>query len=153
MSVHWSKSRHILVAHVSNKVMNENTLNKIPVCLSVCFHGFREKLLTIHLKTAAGIIMKFHIWIRYLLTYVFSYITFWYLDSEMGFGGAHKWKLSNKSKTINSTANCLMSKVVGDVISDNFCLKNSPPKTTQRGGGWKKCKPCPWSKLNQILHT
>ena len=35
LSVHWSKSRHILVAHVSN-VMNENTLNKIPVCLSVC---------------------------------------------------------------------------------------------------------------------
>ena len=36
LSVHWSKSRHILVAHVSNKVMNENTLNKIPVCMSVC---------------------------------------------------------------------------------------------------------------------
>ena len=36
LSVHWSKSRHTLVAHVSNKVMNENTLNKIPVCLSVC---------------------------------------------------------------------------------------------------------------------
>ena len=33
LSVHWSKSRHILVAHVSNKVMNENTLNKIPVCM------------------------------------------------------------------------------------------------------------------------
>ena len=86
-SVHWSKSRHILVAHVSNKVMNENTLNKIPVCLSVCFRGFREKLFTINLKTAAGIIMKFHIWIRYLLTYVFNYITFWYLDPKMGFGG------------------------------------------------------------------
>ena len=39
------------------------------------------------LKTAAWIIMKFHIWIRYLLTYVFSYITFWYLDPKMGFGG------------------------------------------------------------------
>ena len=48
LSVHWSKSRHILVAHVSNKVMNENTLDKIPVCMSVCFRGFREKLLTIH---------------------------------------------------------------------------------------------------------
>ena len=87
LSVHWSKSRHILVAHVSNKVMNENTLNKFPVCLSVCFRGLREKLLTIHLKMAAGIIMKFHIWIRYLLTYVFSYITFWYHDPKMGFGG------------------------------------------------------------------
>ena len=76
LSVHWSKSRHILVAHVSNKVMNENSLNKIPVCLYVCFRGFREKWLTIHLKTAAGTVMKFHIWIRCLLTYVFSYITF-----------------------------------------------------------------------------
>ena len=36
LSVHWSKSRHILVAHVSNKVMNENTPNESPVCLSVC---------------------------------------------------------------------------------------------------------------------
>ena len=36
LSVHWSKSRHILVAHVSKKVMNENTPNKIPVCLYVC---------------------------------------------------------------------------------------------------------------------
>ena len=80
LSVHWSKSRHSLVAHVSNKVINENTLNKIPVCLhvclSVCFRGFREKSLTIHFKTAAGINMKFHICIRYLLTYVFNYITF-----------------------------------------------------------------------------
>ena len=76
LSVHWSKSCHILVAHVPNKAMNENTLNKFSVCLSVCFRGFREKLLTIHLKTAAGIVMKFHISIRYLLTYVFSYITF-----------------------------------------------------------------------------
>ena len=30
LSVHWSKSRQILVAHVSSKVMNENTLNKTP---------------------------------------------------------------------------------------------------------------------------
>ena len=33
-----------------------------------------------------------------------------------------------------------MSKVVGDVISDNFCLKNSPQKTTQNvedGQKWK----------------
>ena len=59
----------------------------LSVCLSVCFRGFRKKSLTIHLKTAAGIVMKFHIWIRYLLTYVFSYITFWYLDPKMGFGG------------------------------------------------------------------
>ena len=140
LSVHWSKSRHILVALVSNKVMNENTLIKIPVCLSVCFRGFREKLLTIHLKTAAGIIMKFHIWIRCLLTYVFSYITFWYLDPKMGFGGAHKWKLSNNSETINSTADCLMSKVVGVVISYKFCLEKFPQNTTQRGGGVKKCK-------------
>ena len=36
LSVHWSKSRHILVTHVSNKVMNENTLNKIPVGMFVC---------------------------------------------------------------------------------------------------------------------
>ena len=41
--------------------MNENTLNKIPVCLYVCLRGFRDKLLTIHVKTADGIIMKFHI--------------------------------------------------------------------------------------------
>ena len=61
LSVHWSKSRQILVAHVSNKVMNENTLNKIPVCLSVCLRGFREKFLTIHVKMAEGIIIKFHI--------------------------------------------------------------------------------------------
>ena len=59
--VHWSKSRQILVAHVSSKVMNENTLNKIPVCLSVCLRGFRENLLTIQVKTAEGNIMKFHI--------------------------------------------------------------------------------------------
>ena len=76
LSVHWSKSRQILVAHLSSKVMNENTPNKISVCLPVCLRGFREKLLTIHVKTAEGIIMKFHIWIRYLLTYVYSYITF-----------------------------------------------------------------------------
>ena len=31
-----------------------------------------------------------------------------------------------------------MSKVLGDVISDNFCVKNFPPKTTQRGSGVKK---------------
>ena len=36
MSVHWSKSRQMLVAHFSSKVMNENTLNKIPVYVSVC---------------------------------------------------------------------------------------------------------------------
>ena len=37
----------------------------------------KKKLsLTIHLKTAAGIVMKFHIWIRYFLTYVYSYMTF-----------------------------------------------------------------------------
>ena len=28
-----------------------------------------------------------------------------------------------------------MSKVVGGVISDNFCLKKFTRKTTQRGGG------------------
>ena len=28
-----------------------------------------------------------------------------------------------------------MSKVVGDVISDNFCLKNSPQKPPKGGGG------------------
>ena len=61
LSVHWSKSRQIFVAHVLSKVMNENTHNKIQVCLSVCFHGFREKLLTINVKTADGIIIKFHI--------------------------------------------------------------------------------------------
>ena len=52
LSVHWSKSRQILVAHVSSKVMNANTLNKIPICMYVCLHGIRKKLLTIHLKTA-----------------------------------------------------------------------------------------------------
>ena len=82
LSIHWYKSRHILVAHVLNKVMNENNPQQNS-CLSVCFRGFREKLLTIHLKTAAGIVMKFHIWIRYLLTYVFNYITFWYLDPKI----------------------------------------------------------------------
>ena len=41
--------------------MNENTPNKIPVCLYVCLRGFRDKLLTIHVKTADGIIMKVHI--------------------------------------------------------------------------------------------
>ena len=41
--------------------MNENTLNKISVCMYVCLRGFREKLLTIHVKTAQGIIMKFQI--------------------------------------------------------------------------------------------
>ena len=61
LSVHWSKSRQILVAYVSSKVVDENTLNKMQVCLSVWFYGFREKLLTIHSKTAEGIIMKFHI--------------------------------------------------------------------------------------------
>ena len=76
MSVHSSKSRQILVAHVSSKVANENTPNKIPVGLSVCLRGFSEKLHTIHVKTAEGIIIKFHIWIRYLLTYVCSYIPF-----------------------------------------------------------------------------
>ena len=80
------------------KLWTKTPLTKfLPVCLSVCFRGFREKSLTIHLKTASGIVMKFHISIRYLLTYVFNYITFWYLDPKMGFGGAHKWKLSNNS--------------------------------------------------------
>ena len=104
LSVHWSKSRHILVAHVSNKVMNENTLNEIPVSLSVCFRGFREKLFTIHLITAAGINMKFHICIRYLLTYVSSYIMFWYLDPETGFGGGGRtnrnYKITPKLLTL-----------------------------------------------------
>ena len=36
--VHWSKSGQILVAHDSSKVMNENTLNKIPVCVYVCMY-------------------------------------------------------------------------------------------------------------------
>ena len=54
--------------------------------LSVCLCGFRKKLLTIHVKTAEGIIMKFHIWIRCLLTYVFSYIRFLYFDPKRGFG-------------------------------------------------------------------
>ena len=35
LSVHWSKSRQISVAHVSSKVLNENTLNKIPLCMTV----------------------------------------------------------------------------------------------------------------------
>ena len=36
LSVHWSKSRQILIALVSSKVMNENILKKILVCLYVC---------------------------------------------------------------------------------------------------------------------
>ena len=36
LSVHWSTSTQILFVHVSSKVMNENSLNKIPVCSSVC---------------------------------------------------------------------------------------------------------------------
>ena len=35
----------------------------------------------------------------------------------------------------NSTANFVMSKVVGDVISDNLCLKELPPKKTIPNGG------------------
>ena len=56
LSVHWSKSRHILVAHVSNKVMNENTLNKIPVvCLSVCmFPWVPRKVAHDSLKNGCG---------------------------------------------------------------------------------------------------
>ena len=42
--------------------------------MSVCLRCFREELLTFHVKIAEGIIMKFHIWIRCLLTYVYSYI-------------------------------------------------------------------------------
>ena len=42
----------------------------------------------------------------------------------------------NNNYNINSTKNSVISKVVGDVISDNFCLKESPhPK---KGGGVKK---------------
>ena len=33
-----------------------------------------------------------------------------------------------------------MSKVVGDVISDHFCLKKFSQKNTQKGGRVKKCK-------------
>ena len=33
-----------------------------------------------------------------------------------------------------------MSKVVGGVISDNFCLKKFPPKNTQKGGWGEKMK-------------
>ena len=40
LSVHWSKSRQILVAHVSSKVMNENTLKHIPVCMYVCMFAW-----------------------------------------------------------------------------------------------------------------
>ena len=36
LSVYWFKSRQSLVPHASSKVMNENTLNKIPVCMYVC---------------------------------------------------------------------------------------------------------------------
>ena len=70
LSVHWSKSRQILVAHVSSKAMIENTFNKIPVCLSVymcmyvCSVVSAQILITIYVKTDKGIIMKFHIWIR-----------------------------------------------------------------------------------------
>ena len=132
---------------LSSKVMNENTPNEIPVCLYECLRGFREKLLTIHVKTAEEIIMKFHIWIRYLLTYVYSYITFWYLTPKWGLGGA---LMEIIKKLLNCTANFVMSKVVGDGITDNFCLKKIPPK---REGGWKNVNSSPWSKLNQILYT
>ena len=83
LSVHWSKSRQILVSHVSSKITNENTLNKIPIIMFVWF----PRKVTIHVKTAEGIIMKFHFWIRYLLTNVYSYITFWYFDPKRGFRG------------------------------------------------------------------
>ena len=63
---HSSKSRQLLVAHLSSKVMIENTLNKIPVCLyvcmyglSVCLRGFLEKLLTIHVKRLKGLLWNF----------------------------------------------------------------------------------------------
>ena len=43
--------------------------------------------------------------------------------------------LNSKKKNIiyyNSTANFVMNKVVGDVISDKFCLKKFPPKEGRR---------------------
>ena len=45
----------------------------------------------------------------------------------------------NYPYTINSTANSVMSKVVEDVISDNFCLWKFPPKKKKkkRGEGQK----------------
>ena len=89
LSIHWSKSRPIFVAHVSSKVMSDTPSTKF---LSVCMYVSvvsEQKLLTIHVKTAEGIIMKFHIWIRWVLTYVYCYITFWYFDPKSGFGGAH----------------------------------------------------------------
>ena len=44
-----------------------------------------------------------------------------------------------------------MSKVVEDVISDNFCLKKNRQKIHPKmGGGSKNENSCPWSKLNQI---
>ena len=33
-----------------------------------------------------------------------------------------------------------MNKIVGDVISDNFCLKKFLKKNHLKGGGVKKCK-------------
>ena len=59
----------------------------------------------------------------------------------MEFGGGGRtngnYQITPKLLTLRQIANCVMSKVVGDVISDNFCVKKFPPKTTQ-GDGVKK---------------
>ena len=60
---HCFKSTQILAVHVSRKVMNENKR----VCLSACFHG-DVRASGIGIKMAVGILIKFRIWIRCLLT-------------------------------------------------------------------------------------
>ena len=118
--------------------------------LSVCLRGFREKLLTIHLKTASGIIMKFHIWLNYLLTYVFSYITFWYIDPKLGFGGRTNGNYQITPKLL----------ALRQIVYEQSCrgcdfwqvlFKKIPPKNHPKEGG--NVNSCPWSKLNQILYT
>ena len=54
----------------------------------------------------------------------------------MGFGGRTNGNYQITPKLLTLQQICLMSKVVGDVISDNFCLKNSPKKSPK--GGVKK---------------
>ena len=86
LSVHWSKSRQSLVVHDSSKVINENTLNKIPVFLCICLFAWFPRKVAHDSRKSEGIIMRSHILIRCLLTYVYSYITFLYFDPEGGFG-------------------------------------------------------------------
>ena len=53
--------------------------------------------------------------------------------------------------TINSTTNSVISKVVEDVISDNFFLKKFPSTPKKQKGSVKKTKILAlWTKLTKI---